>query len=272
MLIDVITIFPEYLAPAQLSLLGKAAEAGIVQLRVHDLRDWTSDRHRTVDDTPYGGGAGMVMKPEPWGLAMDEILGGPASPEARDGAGAAEGPDGGDGLGGEGATLVVTTASGKVFDQAVAGRLAKARHLVFACGRYEGIDARVAEHYRGRADVAVEELSIGDYVLAGGEVAALAMIEAITRLLPGVLGNAESLTEESHVRPGLLEYPVYTKPPTWRGLAVPEVLASGNHGKIAQWRLDQALERTGRMRPDLAGGRKDGSAAPGIMAGPPAAE
>ncbi|MDR0593919.1 MAG: tRNA (guanosine(37)-N1)-methyltransferase TrmD [Bifidobacteriaceae bacterium] len=247
MLIDVITIFPEYLAPARLSLLGKAAEAGIIQLRVHDLREWTEDRHHTVDDTPAGGGAGMVMMPEPWGRAIDAVLG-RAHP--------AEQPDeeqGQERNQGEAATLVVTTASGRLFDQAAAARLARADHLVFACGRYEGIDARVAEHYRARPQVAVEELSIGDYVLAGGEVAALVMIEALTRLLPGVLGNAESLAEESHAQPGLLEYPVYTKPPVWRGLATPEVLLSGHHGQIAQWRRDRAEERTRLMRPDLAG-------------------
>ncbi|MDR2378776.1 MAG: tRNA (guanosine(37)-N1)-methyltransferase TrmD [Bifidobacteriaceae bacterium] len=242
MLIDVVTIFPEYLAPARLSLLGKAADAGIVRLRVHDLRDWTSDRHRTVDDTPYGGGAGMVMRPEPWGRALDDLLA-PAGPEARPGT----------------AALVIPTASGELFAQDTAARLAQADHLVFACGRYEGIDARVAAHYRDRVGLAVAELSIGDYVLAGGEAAALVIIEAITRLLPGVLGNAESLAEESHVKPGLLEYPVYTKPPSWRGLDVPEVLTSGHHGRIAEWRRAQAAERTRRMRPDLAGG---GFAAP----------
>ncbi|MDR1188113.1 MAG: tRNA (guanosine(37)-N1)-methyltransferase TrmD [Bifidobacteriaceae bacterium] len=241
MLIDVITIFPEYLAPAQLSLLGKAAESGIVQLRVHDLREWTSDRHRTVDDTPYGGGAGMVMKPGPWGRAIDATLAGEPT----------TGDDGG-------AVLVVPTASGKVFDQTTAARLAQADHLVFACGRYEGIDARVAAHYGGRPEMQVEELSIGDYVLAGGEAAALVMIEAITRLIPGVLGNAESLTEESHVEPGLLEYPVYTKPPDWRGLAVPEVLLSGHHANIAAWRRDQAAQRTKQMRPDLVPGQTTG--------------
>ncbi|MDR1633613.1 MAG: tRNA (guanosine(37)-N1)-methyltransferase TrmD [Bifidobacteriaceae bacterium] len=266
MLIDVITIFPEYLAPAQLSLLGKAAAAGIVRLQVHDLRNWTSDRHRTVDDTPYGGGAGMVMKPEPWGLAIDDLLGAPTRrPQAPEpsppgqvpgaGAGGSELLEAAGGTGGQGdeVTLVIPTASGNPFDQALAERLAGATRLVFACGRYEGIDARVAEHYRGRDGVAVEELSIGDYVLAGGEVAALVMIEAITRLLPGVVGNAASLAEESHVRPGLLEYPVYTKPAVWRGLEVPPVLLSGHHGKVAAWRDDQARQRTAQMRPDLAG-------------------
>jgi tRNA (guanine37-N1)-methyltransferase len=226
--IDVITIFPAYLQPARLALLGRAQQSGLVALRVHDLRDWTHDRHRTVDDTPYGGGAGMVMKPEPWGEALDAVLG-PADLA--------------------GTALVVPTASGKLFDQSAAERLAGAERLVFACGRYEGIDARVAQHYRGRVGLAVEELSIGDYVLAGGEVAALVVIEAVTRLLPGVLGNAESLREESHAEAGLLEYPVYTKPPEWRGLAVPDVLLSGHHGQIAAWRRARALERTAQMRP-----------------------
>jgi tRNA (guanine37-N1)-methyltransferase len=228
--IDVVTIFPEYLAPARLSLLGKATETGLVQLEVHDLRDWTHDRHRTVDDTPYGGGAGMVMKPEPWGEVLDQLLT-------------------------AGATLVIPTPSGTLFNQALAENLAVQDHLVFACGRYEGIDARVADHYRQAAaadGVRVLEVSIGDYVLAGGEVAALVVIEAVTRLIPGVLGNAESLVEESHAEPGLLEYPVYTKPPEWRGLAVPEVLLSGHHGKVAQWRRDRAIERTREVRPDLA--------------------
>ncbi|MDR2372709.1 MAG: tRNA (guanosine(37)-N1)-methyltransferase TrmD [Bifidobacteriaceae bacterium] len=248
MLIDIITIFPEYLAPARLSLLGKATAAGIVQLQVHDLRQWTTDRHRTVDDTPYGGGAGMVMRPEPWGRAIDALLPDATSAEDREQPADPARPA----TPGAAPTLVVTTASGKLFDQATAARLAGADHLIFVCGRYEGIDARVAEHYRTRPDVTVEELSIGDYVLAGGEVAALVMIEATTRLIPGVVGNAESLAEESHTRPGLLEYPVYTKPPEWRGLRAPEILLSGHHGKIAAWRQAEAAARTRRMRPGAA--------------------
>ncbi|MDR3359392.1 MAG: tRNA (guanosine(37)-N1)-methyltransferase TrmD [Bifidobacteriaceae bacterium] len=264
MLIDVVTIFPDYLAPAGLSLLGRAQEAGLIQLRVHDLRDWTHDRHRTVDDTPYGGGAGMVMRPEPWGEALDAILASgalgatpaPNGGEAWTGGAASSpvvpGSDGGAAPSGEaGAVLVFPTPAGRLFDQATAERLSRARRLVFACGRYEGIDQRVVEHYRARGGVLVEELSIGDYVLAGGEVAALAMIEAATRLVPGVLGNAESLAEESHAEPGLLEYPVYTKPPAWRGLDVPPILLSGDHGRIARWRRDQAAARTARARPDL---------------------
>lgn len=225
MRIDVVTIFPEYLAPLELSLVGKAREAGILELVVHDLRSWTTDRHRTVDDTPMGGGAGMVMRPDVWGAALDELL----TP---------------------GAELVLPTPSGEVFTQRTAERMAGADHLVVACGRYEGIDARVAEHYRARG-VRVSELSIGDYVLNGGEVAALVVVEAVGRLLPGVVGNPESLVEESHGSAGLLEYPVYTRPPSWRGLDVPEVLVSGHHARIARWRRDRALERTARRRPDL---------------------
>jgi len=223
--VDVVTIFPEYLAPLELSLVGKAREAGILELAVHDLRGWTTDRHRTVDDSPMGGGAGMVMRPDVWGAAIDDLL----TP---------------------GAELVLPTPSGDVFTQRTAERLAGAEHLVIACGRYEGIDARVAEHYRGR-DVRVSELSIGDYVLNGGEVAALVVVEAVARLLPGVVGNPESLVEESHGAAGLLEYPVYTRPPSWRGLDVPEVLVSGHHARIARWRRDRALERTALRRPDL---------------------
>ncbi|MFW6599447.1 tRNA (guanosine(37)-N1)-methyltransferase TrmD [Propionibacteriaceae bacterium Y2011] len=228
MLIDVVTIFPDYLAPLQLSLVGKAVASGLVGLNVHDLRDWTHDRHRTVDDTPYGGGAGMVMKPEPWGEALDSLLASDTDP-----------------------VLLVPTPSGERFDQAMAYDLATEQHLVFACGRYEGIDARVVEHYAER--VRVREFTLGDYVLNGGEVAVLAAVEAVVRLLPGVLGNPESLTEESHAAgtDHLLEYPVYTKPPSWRGLDVPEVLFSGHHARIAEWRRDQSRRRTAERRPDL---------------------
>ncbi|MCV2396088.1 tRNA (guanosine(37)-N1)-methyltransferase TrmD [Actinotalea sp. M2MS4P-6] len=225
MRVDVVTIFPEYLRPLELSLVGKAREAGLLDLRVHDLRGWTTDRHRTVDDTPTGGGAGMVMRPDVWGVALDDLLD-------------------------EGSELVLPTPSGEVFTQRTAERLADVGHLVVACGRYEGIDARVVEHYRA-AGVRVTELSIGDYVLNGGEVAALVVVEAVARLLPGVVGNPESLVEESHGAAGLLEYPVYTRPPSWRGLDVPEVLLSGHHAKIARWRRDRALERTAARRPDL---------------------
>ena len=224
MRVDVVSIFPDYLAPLGLSLPGKAQASGLLDVRVHDLRDWTHDRHRTVDDTPYGGGAGMVMKPEPWGEALDATLT-------------------------EGAVLVVPTPSGEPFTQAVAADLATRQHLVLACGRYEGIDQRVMDEAATRMEV--RELSIGDYVLNGGEVASLVMIEAVARLLPGVIGNPESLVEESHGEAGLLEYPVYTKPPTWEGLDVPEVLLSGHHAKIARWRRDRALERTLERRPDM---------------------
>lgn len=226
MRIDVVSIFPEYLSPLELSLVGKARTSGLLDLRVHDLRDWTTDRHRTVDDTPFGGGAGMVMRPDVWGNALDEVL----TP---------------------GAHLLVPTPSGEPFTQRTAEALAGESHLVLACGRYEGIDSRVAEHYRGRPGVTVTEFSIGDYVLNGGEVAALVVVEAVGRLLPGVVGNPESLVEESHGAAGLLEYPVYTKPPAWAGLEVPEVLLSGHHAKIARWRRDTALERTAARRPDL---------------------
>ncbi|PKH44204.1 tRNA (guanine37-N1)-methyltransferase [Nocardioides alpinus] len=222
MRIDVLSIFPDYLAPLDLSLPGKARAKGLLELAVHDLRDWTTDRHHTVDDTPYGGGAGMVMKPEPWGAALGAV--------ARD------------------ATIIFTTPSGEPFTQQVAHELSGHEHLVFACGRYEGIDQRVIEH---AATVGtVREISLGDYVLNGGEVAALAITEAVVRLLPGFMGNAESLVEESHAD-GLLEYPVYTKPASWQGRDVPEVLLSGDHGRIAAWRREQAERRTAERRPDL---------------------
>jgi tRNA (guanine37-N1)-methyltransferase len=226
--VDVVTIFPEYLAPLDLSLVGRARRTGLLDLRVHDLRDWTTDRHRTVDDTPIGGGAGMVMRPDVWGEALDAHLG-DGGPETE---------------------LLVPTPSGEPFTQRTAERLAGHSRLVIACGRYEGIDARVSEHYRDRG-VRVSEVSIGDYVLNGGEVAALVLVEAVARLLPGVVGNPESLVEESHGTAGLLEYPVYTRPPAWRGRDVPEVLLSGHHARIARWRRDVALERTARRRPDL---------------------
>ncbi len=228
MRIDVVSIFPEYLAPLRLSLVGRAVATGVIDLRVHDLRAWTHDRHRTVDDAPYGGGPGMVMKPEPWGECLDAILAPPSD-----------------------AVLVIPTPSGTPFRQAQAQRLSQREHLVVACGRYEGIDGRVAEHYRGRTEVV--ETSIGDYVLAGGEAAALVMIEAIARLLPGVLGNAASAVEDSFAagHGGLLEAPTYTRPPVWRGLAVPDVLLSGDHGAVAAWRRAQSAERTAAHRPDL---------------------
>jgi tRNA (guanine37-N1)-methyltransferase len=247
MRLDIVSIFPDYLAPLRLSLVGKAVAAGTLDLRVHDLRDWTHDRHRTVDDTPTGGGAGMVMRPEPWGEALDSVAP-PGGPQPR---------------------LVVPTPAGTPFTQKVAHDLAAEPWLVFACGRYEGIDQRVVE-YAGRR-MRVDELSIGDYVLTGGEVAVLVIVEAVARLLPGVLGNPESLAEESHSA-GLLEYPVYTKPPQWHDLGVPPVLLSGHHGQIARWRRDEALRRTLRRRPDLverlaAEGRLDARDVEALTAG-----
>jgi len=232
--IDVVSIFPDYLQPLELALLGRARADGLLTLHVHDLRDWTHDRHRTVDDTPYGGGAGMVMKPEPWGEALDELTGQSGNP----------------------GHLIVPTPSGTLFTQSLAEQLATEHRLIFACGRYEGIDQRVCDHYARR--MPVSEISIGDYVLSGGEVAAMVIIEAVARLLPGFVGNPDSLVEESHVvgAGGLLEYPVYTKPVRWRGEEVPEVLRTGHHGRIARWRREQALLRTATRRPDLlASGR-----------------
>lgn len=247
MRLDIITIFPEYFAPLNVSLIGKAVQRGDIDVGVHDLRAWAHGPHRTVDDAPFGGGPGMVMRPEPWGEALDAVLGAAAS--ARPGPGATAEP------GRTGPQLIVPTPSGAVFDQAVAAELAQAGHLIFACGRYEGIDARVAD-YAGSL-LPVRELSIGDYVLAGGEPAVLVMIEAICRLLPGVLGNAESVSDDSFgagvgAMHGLVEGPGYTRPRVWRGREVPGVLLSGDHAAIARWRRDEALLRTARTRPDLA--------------------
>ena len=227
MRIDVVSIFPSYFDGLALSLLGKARDSGILDLNVHDLRDWTHDRHRTVDDTPYGGGAGMVMKPEPWGLALDQLAGAEAS--ARP-------------------TIIFPSPAGEVFTQATARDLATREHIIFGCGRYEGIDERVFEYAADLGEVRL--ISLGDYVLNGGEVAVMAMTEAIGRLIPGVVGNPESLVEESH-EDGLLEYPSYTKPSVWRDREVPPILLSGNHGAIANWRREQQLERTRVRRPDL---------------------
>ncbi|WP_166873667.1 tRNA (guanosine(37)-N1)-methyltransferase TrmD [Salinibacterium sp. ZJ450] len=228
MRIDIVTIFPEFFEVLDISLLGKARQTGLIELELHNLRDHTHDRHRTVDDTPYGGGAGMVMKPEPWGAALDEVLGSAAS--------------------GVEPVVIFPSPAGEVFTQAMARELSTEQHLVFGCGRYEGIDQRVFDDTASRATVRL--VSLGDYVLNGGEVAVMAMIEAIGRLIPGVIGNPESLTEESH-EDGLLEYPSYTKPSSWRGHDVPPVLLSGNHAAIAAWRREQQVERTRRVRPDL---------------------
>lgn len=238
MRIDVFSIFPEYLAALDLSLIGKARQDGLLDVRVQDLRGFTTDRHRTVDDTPYGGGAGMVMKPEPWAEALSTALSGDPAGE----------PGGGLAGGGGRPTLIVPSPAGEVFTQATAYELAEKQQLVFACGRYEGIDERVLEWAGEHFDV--RPMSLGDYVLNGGEVAVLAMVEAIGRLVPGVVGNPESLVEESH-SDGLLEYPVYTKPSLWRDRPIPEVLLSGNHAKIARFRRDEQLRRTSERRPDL---------------------
>lgn len=228
MRIDVVTIFPAYLDPLRQSLPGKAIQSGLVDLAVHDLRRWTHDVHRSVDDSPYGGGPGMVMKAPVWGEALDEI----ASEETL---------------------LVVPTPAGRLFTQATAARWSAESHLVFACGRYEGIDARVSEYAARR--MPVEEVSLGDYVLAGGEAAVLVIVEAVVRLLPGVLGNDRSAADDSFApgAGGLLEAPAYTKPASWRGLDVPDVLLSGNHAAIARWRAERSRERTAQRRPDLLG-------------------
>ncbi|MEV0169193.1 tRNA (guanine(37)-N(1))-methyltransferase [Nonomuraea fuscirosea] len=313
MRLDIISIFPEYFAPLDVSLIGKARERGTLDVRVHQLRDWAYDVHRTVDDTPYGGGPGMVMKPEVWGEAIDAVIGASAVPGGARGGGHVQGSDEDEGRdGGEaratpqasapgsvlpqpvapgadapgtvepgtvepgtvepagvepgtGASatvasgtpvlprMIVPTPSGRPFSQELAQELAQEPWLLFACGRYEGIDSRVMEDYSGR--LRVDEVSIGDYVLAGGEVAVLVMVEAIGRLLPGVLGNAQSVVDDSFA-PGsmenLVEGPVYTKPPVWRGHEVPAVLLSGHHGNVARWRRDEAIRRTVRNRPELA--------------------
>jgi tRNA (guanine37-N1)-methyltransferase len=230
MRIDAISIFPDFFQALDLSLLGKARDKALLEFVAHDLRNYTHDKHRTVDDTPYGGGAGMLMKPEPWGEALDELLGADGFHEDT--------------------VVIFTSPAGEVFKQATARELAGVKRIIFACGRYEGIDQRVVEYAKTRANVRL--ISIGDYVLNGGEVAAIVMVEAIARLIPGVIGNAESLLEESH-EDGLLEYPSFTKPASWRGFDVPEVLTSGNHAAIAKWRHEQQIERTKAVRPDLLG-------------------
>jgi len=250
--IDIITIFPEYFGPLDVSLIGKAAQRGDIVFRVHDLRDWARDVHHSVDDTPYGGGPGMVMKPEPWGEALDAVV--PAAGPAR---------------------LVVPSPSGTPFTQRTAAEYALEPRLIFACGRYEGIDARVITDARAR--MPVDEVSIGDYVLAGGEPAVLVMTEAIGRLLPGVLGNAQSAADDSFgggagPMAGLIEGPVYTRPRVWRGHEVPEVLLSGDHAAIARWRRDCALRVTAANRPDLAARLAAGPDTAAGSAAHPAAE
>lgn len=230
MRIDIVSIFPAYFDTLEISLLGKAKDRGLLDLRVHDLRDAAHDKHRTVDDTPTGGGAGMVMKPEPWGDMLDSII---------------EAPDSSDDP-----LIIFPSPAGEVFTQKMARELSGEQQLIFGCGRYEGPDQRIFDEYAERGRLKL--VSLGDYVLNGGEVASLAMIEAIARLLPGMVGNPESLVEESH-EDGLLEYPSYTKPANWRGREVPPVLLSGNHAAIAKWRKEQSIERTRRVRPDLLG-------------------
>lgn len=230
MRIDIVSIFPAYFDTLEISLLGKAKDRGLLDLRVHDLRDAAHDKHRTVDDTPTGGGAGMVMKPEPWGSMLDSILEAPDSSEDP--------------------LIIFPSPAGEVFNQKMARELSGEQQLIFGCGRYEGPDQRIFDEYAERGRLKL--VSLGDYVLNGGEVASLAMIEAIARLLPGMVGNPESLVEESH-EDGLLEYPSYTKPAVWRGREVPPVLLSGNHAAIAKWRKEQSIERTRRVRPDLLG-------------------
>ncbi len=232
MRLDFVTIFPDYFAPLELSLLGKARDRGDLRFGVHDLRAWTDDVHRTVDDSPYGGGPGMIMKPEPWGRVLRELTGETAT--------AHRGPQLSP------ARIVMPTPAGRPFDQHYAADLATSPWLIFCCGRYEGIDARVADAWVD------DEISIGDYVLAGGEAAALVIVEAVARLLPGVLGNAESAGDDSFSH-GLLEAPAYTRPPEWEGRVVPDVLRSGDHGAIASWRQAQSLLRTRERRPDLLG-------------------
>lgn len=225
MRIDLISIFPEYFDVLDVSLVGKAKNSGILDIRIHNLRDATQDKHRTVDSTPAGGGAGMVMKPEPWGVVLDEIFENSADP-----------------------LVIFPSPAGEVFTQKMAREFSTQEHLVFGCGRYEGIDHRVFDYANSKAKLRL--VSLGDYVLNGGEVAALAMIESVTRLIPGMVGNPESLIEESH-ESGLLEYPVYTQPSSWRGRDLPQVLLSGNHAEIEKWRIQQQLERTREVRPDL---------------------
>lgn len=221
MKITAISIFPEYFSPLELSLIGKARSQSLIDFKSINLRDFTTDNHHSVDDTPYGGGAGMVMMAEPWGLAIDSILEKDSEID-----------------------LIILTPAGAKFNQKKAEMLSGANHLVFACGRYEGIDTRVGDYYRGVKGVKVHEISIGDYVVNGGEVAALVIIEAVTRLIPGVIGNPASLDEESHNEVGALEYPTFTKPAIWRDLNVPEVLLSGNHGQIQKWRQEEAKRRS----------------------------
>ncbi len=217
MKLDFITIFPEFFEPLRLSLLGKAQGKSLITINVYDLREQATNVHRQVDDTPYGGGAGMVMMPEVWGKAIDKVIE-------------------------KNSELIILTPAGKKFDQRMAEELSTKEHLIFACGRYEGIDDRVRQYYEN-VGFKVREVSIGDYVLNGGEVAAIVIAESVSRLIPGVLGNPESIVDESHAETGYIEYPAFTKPAEWRGIKVPEVLLSGNHAEIDKWRKAAGIER-----------------------------
>ena len=279
MQIDIVSVFPEYFDVTGLSLLGKAQEKGLVTIRAHNLRDWTHDVHHSVDDTPVGGGAGMVMKPEVWGRCLDDLLNVPDGSalqqpttdqtadtadaeerkEARKSSGdesygiASEADSSADNheAGAAKPVLIFPNPSAPLFTQADATELSRAKRLVFGCGRYEGYDARIPDYYRNQG-IDVREYSIGDYVLNGGEVAVSVMLEAITRLLPGFMGNPESIVQESYTGDEpLLEYRQYTRPTAWRGMAVPEILTSGDHGKVDRFRRDEAIRRTSRIRPDL---------------------
>ena len=279
MQIDIVSVFPEYFGVTGLSLLGKAQEKGLVTIRAHNLRDWTHDVHHSVDDTPVGGGAGMVMKPEVWGQCLDDLLDMPdestqQQPSTDHTAGTADAEeqkeamkssgDKSDGIVAEadssansheaglaGPILIFPNPSAPLFTQADATELSRTKRLIFGCGRYEGYDARIPDYYRNQG-VDVREYSIGDYVLNGGEVAVSVMLEAITRLLPGFMGNPESIVQESYTGDEpLLEYRQYTRPTTWRGMAVPEILTSGDHGKVDRFRRDEAIRRTSQIRPDL---------------------
>jgi tRNA (guanine37-N1)-methyltransferase len=224
MLIDILTLFPEmFQGPFNAGLFQRAVDRGLITVNLHDIRDYTHDRHRTADDYPYGGGAGMVLKPEPIFEAVEHLI-----LEQED----------------EASPVVLLTPQGRPFSQQVARELSRHPRLILICGRYEGVDERVREH------LVTDEISIGDYVLGGGELPAMVVVDAVARLLPGVLGSEESTEHDSHAA-GLLEHPQYTRPPEYRGWSVPEVLLSGNHGRIAEWRREQSVLRTLRRRPDL---------------------
>lgn len=263
MKIDIVSVFPEYFEVMNLSLMGKAQAKGLLEIKAHNLRDWTHDVHHSVDDTPVGGGAGMVMKPEVWSECLDELLGfsrpsaATANTDTETATDAVDTSDPGDPAAPDSSALsgtpvlIFPNPSAPLFTQRDATELSHADHLLFGCGRYEGYDARIPDYYRSQG-VDVREYSIGDYVLNGGEVAVSVMLEAITRLMPGFMGNPDSIVEESYTGEGaLLEHRQYTKPAVWRGISVPEVLLSGNHGKVDRFRRDEALARTAEIRPDL---------------------